>query len=750
MIHPASSIPSRSARALRHALAALLLLGAARDAAAATLSGFVHAADDGEALPYANVTLAGTKRGTLTNQAGYFVLAGLPAGACRLRVSCLGYQPEIRALTLGADQTLTLRFELKTAPVQLDAIEVRPERSEVGIEPSKVTLGTRQLTSLPGILEADVFRAVQALPGVSTLSDFSAGLYVRGGSPDQNLILLDDIDVYNPNHLFGFFSTFNVDAVKTVDLQKSGYPAQYGGRLSSLLDVHNRDGNRKKVAGVARASIIASSITVDGPWPHGSWLVSGRHTYIEPLARAMKVDLPYRFYDLQGKVNLDLGQNDHLSLSGYTGRDRLHWDQPGLNLLLDWGNETWSAQWTHLLSPRLFSHFVLGHSHFDSRAAVAFQDFSFQETDRINDLSLKGSLAWTPTAAHKLDFGGETKALDFRFVNAVGSADQLVFDYRGRYGALYAQDAWKISEAWRLQTGLRLDYYDRGDYLRLGPRVSLERRLAEHARVHATYGRYDQFLNLVTREGASFADMWFPVDRTLHPGEADHYILGVDLQPHPSFDLSVEGYYKPYRNVVEFSEEFARSLVQPDATMNQLFDTGIGRAWGADIYLRNRWWGWEGWLGYSLGVPDRPIRGFNFGRTFYPAYDRRHQVVVVQDRTLARQIHLDLAFHFGTGQPMTVPVGRYTVTDITGRDYDVVLAGEMNRSRLPAYHRLDLGMSADFTIRGLAVSPELQIFNCYNHRNVFLRSYDTTKNPATFKDVTELPLLPTVGVTVRF
>jgi hypothetical protein len=717
---------------LMRIVAAALLAGVAWPAAAATISGFVRAADSGEPLPYASVSVASLKRGTFTNQSGFYVLTGLPADSCTVTLASLGYRPETRELRLAQGQELTLSVELRTAPLLLDAVEIRPGRSELSIEPSKLTLQTRQLTSLPSVVEADLFRAVQSLPGVSTLSDFSAGLYVRGGSPDQNLILLDDIDVYNPNHLFGFFSTFIVDAVKTVDLQKSGFPARYGGRLSSLLDVHNREGNRKRLAGVVRTGLIASSATLEGPWPRGSWMLSGRHTYIATLARAVRVDLPYGFYDVQGRVNYDVAANDRTSLSYYSGRDRLDWDEPGLNLLLDWGNETWSSQWTHVVNPHLFSHFVLGHSRFDSRAIIAFEDFGFRMKNSIDDVSLKGNLSWTPSAAHQIDFGSEMKSLDFRFRSEVGDASQLAFNYQGVYGALYAQDAWKLSEAWRLQSGLRLDYYSRGGYLRLGPRLSVERGLDPKTRVHLTWGRYSQFLNLVSQEGAN------------------HYVLGADFGPYDAFDVSVETYYKPYRNMVEFNEEFSRSLIDPNSTMNQLFNSGTGRAFGAEAFVRNRWRGWDGWLGYTFGVTDRTIRGYNFDREYHPTYDRRHQVVAAQNRSLSRRWRMNLTFHYGSGQPLTLPVGRYTFRDINGREYDTVLEGEKNASRLPAYHRFDVGVSGSYRYRGWQIEPEFQVVNLYNRKNVYVRTYDTTKNPATCKDVTMLPLLPTLGVTVRF
>jgi len=719
-------------------------------AAAATISGFVRDASNGEALSYANVVLQGTRLGALTNAQGFYTIAGIPPGSYTLVFSFMGRSTERRAVEVTAEQSLTISVELSSSPIEIEGVEVRPEAIGPVIAPSTLTLRTRELRSIPSVAEADLFRAVQALPGVSTLSDFSSGLYVRGGSPDQNLILLDDVDVYNPSHLFGFFSTFNVDAVKTVDLQKSGFPARYGGRLSSLLDVHNRDGNRKEFEGVARASLISSSLTLEGPWQRGSWMAAGRHTYIEPLARAAGYELPYAFYDLHGRLNLDLGSNDRTSLSLFRGNDRLDLDAGTFDVVLDWGNDTWSTQWTHVFSQRLFSHFVLGGSRFHSDGDIAFQDFKFKTRNHIDDLCAKGALSLKPNAPHLLDFGFEAKVLDFGWRQDVGEGSSLRFDYDGTYGALYVQDSWEVDPRTSLQPGLRLDYYSDGDYSRLGPRISARRMLSEVTALRATYGRYHQYLNLVYQEGFSFADMWFPVDRTIRPGSADHYILGVDVGPYETHDVSIEVYYKDYRNLVEFSDEFGRSLFDESTELDEVFNSGTGHAYGADLYLRNRYRGWEGWVGYSWGSTERKIENYNRGEAFIPQYDRRHQITIMQTRSLGKGWTLDLNFRYGTGQPTTLATGRYTVRDVNGRAYDIVLDGKLNDARLPAFHRLDVGLSKVYRLRGWSIEPTLQVINVYNHKNVYLRSYDLTKNPAEHEDVNMFPLLPTLGVNVRF
>lgn len=714
------------------------------------MSGFVRGAADGEALRYANVTVQDARFGAMTNAQGFYTIPGIPAGSYTLVFSLIGMKTERRDVTLEADEAVTVSVELATEPITIEAVQVQAEGAEPTITPGKITLETRALRDVPSVVEADLFRAIQALPGVSTLSDFSSGLYVRGGSPDQNLILLDDVDVYNPSHLFGFFSTFNVDAVNTVDLQKSGYPARYGGRLSSLLDVHNRDGNRKEFEGVARVSLISSSLTLEGPWKLGSWMAAGRRTYIEPLARAAGYDLPYAFYDLHGRINLDPGESDRTSLSLFRGKDRLDFERNTVDLLLDWGNDTWSTQWTHVFNRRVFSHFLLGGSRFHSDGKIAFQDFEFLQKNRIDDLAAKGNVSFKPTPSHLVDLGFEVKRLDFSWQRDIGEGSTLKFDYDGFYGAAYTQDSWKVGANTTVQPGFRVDYYSDGDYTGLGPRLTVRRALTDDTALHATYGRYHQYLNLVYQEGLGFADMWFPVDRTLQPGRADHYILGVELGPYDAFELTVDGYYKDYRDLVEFSNEFGRSLFDENTQLGDVFNSGTGKAFGADAYLKNHVAGWEGWVGYAWGIARRKVEQYNRGAEYTAVYERRHQVTVMQTRSLGKRWMLDFSFRYGSGQPTTLAAGRYTVYDVAGRAHDVALLGDLNEDRLPDFHRLDVGISRTYRVKGCTVEPNVQIINVYNHKNVYLRAYDLTKNPATFDDVNMFPFLPTLGVNVTF
>lgn len=728
---------------------------------AATLSGYLTDSSNGEPLIGGNVYIAGTDLGSATNSRGYYVIASVPAGTYEIHFRYIGYEThaEERTLTAGANEIINV--ELTPATLEGKEVRVIAEKleSDRRIKASHLSLKTKQLTEVPQVVEPDLFRAVQALPGVSTLSDFSSGLYIRGGSADQNLILIDDIDVYNPNHLFGFFSTFNVDAVKTVELQKGGFGARHGGRLSSLLNVYNKDGNRKRVEGVARISLLNTSLTLEGPWSKGSWMISGRRSYVDQTAKLFDYEIPYYFYDFHAKVNYDISHNNALSFSTYLGQDQMDWETGGLNILLAWGNDTFSTRWTHLFSSKLYSQLVVAGSWFESDIEFQFQDdFKFFRDNNIRDYSIKYGLTYTPNSSHMFDAGLEMKNLKFEFKSGWHSdtsedetaEDELEFNYDGLYTSFYVQDHWTISPLLQLQPGLRFNYYSEGDYFDVAPRLSVRYMLTDRISSHVTYGRYYQYLNIVSEEGASFADLWFPVDETVEPGESDHYIVGLKTDFNQNFDLEIEAYYKPYNNLVELDEEFVNSIIEPDAQLSDLFNKGEGEAYGGEIYLKNNIWGFSGWLGYTLGWTKRIIEDYNFDKEYPPKYDRRHQLVIMENYQFNDKWRLNLAFKYGSGQPMTRASARYSVVDINGREEIIVLDGEKNAYRLPDYHRLDLGLYYTKKYQKWTLEPYLQVINVYNNENVYIRTYDAEANPIEYEDVTMLPLIPTIGVNITF
>jgi hypothetical protein len=716
-----------------------------------TIHGFVREKASLEPVLMANVWIPGTTFGTTTNLKGYYVLPSLPAGDYRIVVRFLGLRTATldQSLRDGEDVMLDVLLEQEPILMRAETITAEREKRKLDIKPGQIAMAAPRLQEIPQIAEPDLFRAVQFFPGVATLSDFSAGLYVRGGSADQNLILLDQIDVYNPNHMFGFFSTFNTDAVKSVELLKGGFPAQYGGRLSSVLNVLNKDGNRQEFRGVARLSLLSASTTLEGPWKRGSWMLSGRRTYLDFATQMAGINLPYYFYDGHAKFNVDIDKNNLVSASVYLGDDRLNLKQDGSAIKLDWGNRTFTTQWTHLFTSRLFSHFVFAGSRFQSDSRATFDNISFGILNRITDFAFKGSLTWAPDPAQSMDFGFEAKALDFRL-------DYDIVDTRygnafnGRYAALYFQHNLKLGALTVVQTGGRFDYYSDGAYARVAPRFSVKRSLTDQSNVTLSYGRYSQFLNLVQMDGMSFADMWFPVDETFRPGLADHFVAGFNLDNQSTLSVNAEVYVKRYNNLAEYRVFRAGNENLDNMTAAQNFFRGRGTAWGADVYVRNRFGRVEGWLGYSLSWTKKRVEGYNFGRDYFPTYDRRHTVTAVQDVRLGRKWRLNIAFKYGSGQPYTEATARYAAVAPDGTVYDLVLDGEKSMYRLPAYHRLDMGVFRQARWFGLESEYYIQAVNVVNRRNVWYRRYDTSKNPAVIEDFGQIPFLPTAGFTIHF
>lgn len=729
----------------------LLLLLICQNVMAATIHGFVKEKDNHEPIIMGNVWIKDSAIGTATNMKGYYVLSALPPGTYEVFFRYIGFETYSEQVTVKQNDDFTLDVELKPEALMMQATEVVAERDkrELDIKPSQISMAMPRLKNVATVAEADLFRAIQMLPGVATLSDFSAGLYIRGGSPDQNLILLDGIDVYNPNHMFGFFSTFNTDAIKSVELLKGGFPAKYGGRLSSVLNVYNKEGNRKEFQGVTRLSILSASTTLEGPWQHGSWMISGRRTYLDLAGKLADVDLPYYFYDGHAHINYDVDKNNLVGISLYLGNDVLNLSQGSTDIVLNWGNKTFSTQWTHLFNSQLFSHFIFAGSRFDSDARIDFDEVSFGFLNEVTDIALKGTLTYTPSTRHSIDFGFEMKDLNFKLNYKVLDIN-YINETTGRYYSLFVQDNFKITPLTIVQSGIRLDHYSAGEYTRFDPRLSIKRVLTENSHVTASYGRYHQFLNQVQQEGMSFADSWFSVDETFEPGIADHYILGYTFDNKQNFSIELEGYYKDYKNIAEY-----RSYRQADEDYDSMkaaqnFLSGKGYAYGGDIYLRNHFWKLEGWFGYSLSWTRKKIDGYNFGNEYYPTYDRRHTITAIQDIRFSDKWRLNLAFKYGSGQPYTEAAARYLVMDPTGRTHSEVLDGEKNAYRLPDYHRFDIGIFHNRKIFGLDSEIFVQLVNVYNHKNVWYRRYQVYDDISKREDYTMIPFLPTAGISINF
>ena len=735
-----------------------------------TLSGFVRDRSDGERLPNAAVAIAVADRelGALTNSEGYYAIPAIPPGTWVVTASYIGYTTHQDTLALTAGQALRWDIELNRQALELGEVVVEAEatavESDVNQRPSVVAMPVADLQQMAAMAEPDLLRSLQLLPGVQAASDFSSGLYVRGGGPDQTAILLDQMRLYNPSHAFGFFSTFNPDAIKNVTLYKGTYPAQYGGSLSAVLDVQNRDGNRRDFSTRGGVSLITSRLMSEGPLGQGSWMVAGRRTYIDPVLRAVRRStddlngLGYWFYDVNAKVNTQLGPNDNLMLSAYGGNDHLDISASAgsarsdstntLSFGNNWGNEALTGRWTHVFSPALFGRVMALYSRYQSDITLNLFGTPIAVRNRVREVSVQGDLDYFAAAAHTLRTG--VGVTFFRFDYGVRfdqyENDQLVRPY---LISAYLQDDWQVTSLTEARLGLRGTYYEEGGHLSLNPRFSLSRVLGEGWRVKLAGGSYRQYLQLVSSEGFSGGDLWLPLDETVEPGRSYQGVAGLEWEPSNRYRLSLETYYTDLANLVVLDEEREENY-EPETSEDVFKTGGTGYATGVELFAEKRGGRLTGWLGYTLGWTRRAFPDIDGGQTFPPKYDRRHDVSLTAAYRLDRWTWT-ANFSYGTGQAYTPPAARYTLRDpASDRPIDRLLAARRNTARLLPYHRLDVGMRWAFGLFGADVDFYLQIFNAYNRRNEWFVQYDpedATEQPIVVK---MLPIVPTFGFDFRF
>ena len=710
-------------------LAAWLLSAGA--APAATLSGVVTDADNGEALTRAAIAVEGLPLGAVSNNSGYYAVKQVPAGTHVVSASHAGYQTRWDTLRFGADETVRLNLALVPKPVVGEQIAVEAER---------ISLRAKPVQQLPALGEADLLRSLQLLPGIQAVSDISSGLYVRGGGPDQTAILLDDIPLYNPSHLFGLFSTFNPDAIKEVNLYKGAYPAPYGRTLGAVLDVSNREGNRQRFSSRGGISLIASRLLAEGPVGQGSWMLAGRRTYLEPVLSAIRsrgVDIPlnYYFYDFNGKVNQRWG-DDTFTVSTYWGQDDLRADIENENesfVDLRWGNRALTARWTRVFSPALFGHFMAAGSEYESIIALRFLDAPVRIANSIRDWSLKGDLDYFANRNHTLSLGLLATLFEFHFARSFNERTQL--DLRQEPVLLegYVQDEWRPGPTTRVQLGGRGTYFSVGDRLHFAPRLALSQALSDKVRVKAAGGVYRQHLQLITTEAFSGGDFWVPLDNTVEPGRSYQAVTGVEWTPSPRYQFSVEAYYTDLANLVTVDTEVPDDN---EATHSEAVFKSGGTGWakGLEVFLQRRTGALTGWIGYALGWTRRTFPELNDGRPFPPKHDRRHDLSFVASYKVGAW-RLGASLAYASGQAFTPPSEP---------------SAQLNSARLLPYHRLDVSASRSFELWRTASEFYVQIFNVYSRRNEWFLQLDSVDPEVDPRKIKQLPIIPTLGFNFNF
>jgi hypothetical protein len=731
----------------------------------ASINGYITDSRTGETLLSANLALIEINRGTSTNTSGYYSITNIEPGSYTLVATYIGYQRFEREVELSAGQNLRLNIELVPEGLQLEELIVesqaeREEQRNIG----RAQVATQLIKDLPSVLEPDVFRSVQLLPGVKAASDFSSGLYVRGGSPDQTLILLDETTVYNPTHFFGFFSTFNPDALKDVRLYKGGYPAQFGGRLGSVLTVFNKDGNRNETKGTVSLGLLASRASIEGPYSRGSWMLAVRRSTLEPVLAILQetvdnVPDQFYFYDINGKLNFDAGENDRFSLAFYSGFDNVSFPfQEDASIRLAYGNQTMSTQWRKIYSDRLFSTITATGSRYFNEPEFEIAGTKFERNNEIYDLSLKADFEYLPSEKHTVSAGVWSGLLTLNFLDRFDN--QTTFDNRiqTRYLSAYIQDEWRPSHRWIVNGGLRLNSFAAGNYNRLEPRLSIEHRFAPSFRLQTAYGRYYQYLTLITNEAFSGFDIWLTSDEGVPPSYGDQFVLAAKTIPFEGYGFDVELYYRTMRDLFELNPFISDAA---GLEYDELFRFGEGYAYGVELFLEKQTGRLRGFIGYTYGITRRKFPGFNTdilddpqqARFYPPKYDRTHDVNVVSSFTLSSRWSVAAVFSYATGQAYTEPLGRTQFSGVPwGNNIrNTFTVGYLNASRLPSYHRLDISFSRQGRFFNLGDAEwQFQVINAYSRRNIWFYNYDFDENPVERQDVQLLPVIPSISYTVNF
>ena len=781
----------------------LVLIVQTMTAQSFTISGYIQDAESGEKLIGANIFDSDTYEGTITNTYGFFSLS-LPAGSKKITISYIGYGDEVMAVDLTEDLQLTIPLFLSN---RMDEIEIVAERQRNVAEESSMStieVPILQIKKIPALLgEVDVLKALQLLPGVQSGGEGQSGLYVRGGSPDQNLILLDGVPVYNVAHLFGFFSVFNPDAIKDVKLVKGGYPARYGGRLSSVLEINMKEGNMKEFKGAGSVGLIASKLTLEGPikTDKTSFLISGRRTYADLVARPFikkafeseggTGSAGYYFYDVNAKINHVFSDRDRLYFSIYGGNDRFFVDfEEGdenyaeeYNNRLGWGNITSALRWNHLWTSKLFSNTSMTYTRYKLDVGTRFknedsvnmdlEEFSLDYDAGIYDWALRQDFDYYPNPNHFIRFGVsavnhsfEPGAFRFFANDGTFQLDTLLGqkNINSQEFDAYIEDDYKISDKLKANIGMHFSLFNVQStiYTSAQPRLSLRYLLSEDQSVKLSFATMNQYINLLASENVGLpTDIWVPTTAKIKPQASWQIAAGYAFKLTEDLDMTIEGYYKSMDNLVSFREGegfFDDSLRDWGDRVTQ----GSGESYGAELFLQKKTGRFTGWIGYTLSWSTRQFDEINFGRTFPFTYDRRHDLSVVMQYEISDRVNLSSAWVYGTGNAVTLPNSNYLALVPRGGNSfltEVDNFTDKNNFRLQSYHRFDIGINFVKEKNKHTRTWSFGAYNSYNRKNPFYIFLDqevsiaddgTRTDKVVLKQQALFPIIPYFNYSFTF
>ncbi len=756
-----------------------------------TLSGYVTEKGSKENLPGVAIYIPKLKTGTNSNSYGFYSIT-LNSDSLEVVYSYAGYKSQ--RVSIFLNNNLTYHVEL--GPEELEEVTVTAQQTKKESEESRmstVDIPVEQIKQIPALLgEKDVLKVIQLLPGVQKGSEGSAGIYVRGGGPDQNLIILDEAPVYNANHLFGFFSVFNGDALKSVELIKGGFPARYGGRLSSVIDLQMKDGNKEKIKGEAGIGIISSRLTLEGPIikNKSSFLVSARRTYIDAVVYPF---LPkenrggYFFYDFNAKLNYTFNDKDRLYLSGYFGKDRFYFrsklSESESRASLQWGNATGTLRWNHLFNSRLFSNLSVIFTNY--RLGIYSSDkygsdyFSLQYKSTIRDLGIKYDFNYMPNPNHYIRYGGTLIWHHFIPQATVIKSSEPSSNFNTTSkaintfeGGAFAEDDWRINQKLKMNIGFRLSGFSSNNkyFINPEPRAAIRYLFDNDFSIKSSYAMMNQYLHLLSNTGIGLpTDLWVPATNKIKPQQSQQLALGLakDLTD-KNITITLEGYYKWMSNVLNYKEgaSFLEIGSNNDNEAVQNWEnkvvSGKGLSYGAEFLVQKKAGKFTGWVGYTLSWTWLQFDSLNFGEKFPARYDRRHDISLVGIYKLSEHITLSATWVYGTGNAITLPLAIYPVeahspeTGNFGGNYYfpgfVNDYGKKNSFRMAAYHRMDIGIQFHKKLKRCVRTFEFSVYNLYNRMNPFYyyTEYDEKAQRYKLMQISLFPILPSVSWSYKF
>jgi hypothetical protein len=781
----------------------LLVVSIFANAQKYTISGYIRDKDNGEDLVGASVYLEEIKKGTTTNHYGFYSLT-VDKGEYTFIVSFLGFDTYSEKINLLQNEKRTIT--LTSTAIMTDEVEIKGERSDANIKDirmSTVTLPSKKIKEIPAFMgEPDVLKTIQLLPGVQSANEGSSGFYVRGGGPDQNLVLLDEALVYNASHLFGFFSVFNADAVKDISLTKGGMPANYGGRLSSVLDITMKEGNNQHFESSGSIGLIASHLTLQGPIQKNksSYLVTARRTYADflagpflPLFERSKdfAGTGYYFYDINAKLNYRFSEKDRIFLSGYYGKDVFKYDSKEDDFVtsIPWGNATASIRWNHLFNEKLFLNTTAIFSNYDFEMVMEQQDFEFGMYSAIQDYTGKMDFTYIPTINHKIKFGLDYIYHKFEPSSVSGRIGETKYTSEGvteqyaNEGAVYIHDDFDLTENLSFGIGLRGSafqmigpferyvksqfsqtsdtiFYGQWEevalYKNLEPRFSTRFIINDESSVKAAYTWNYQYVHLASLSAGTMpTDMWIPSSEIVKPQFGKQITAGYFRNFKDNmYETSVEVYYRKMENLIEYMDGYTPADNIGDNSDNY-FTFGEGYSYGIELFFKKRLGDITGWIGYTWSKTDRIFEELNNGEPFPAKYDRRHDLSFIANYKYNKYWQFSMVFVYATGNALTIANGRYLIDGRIVNQY-----GDRNSYRMKDYHRLDLSATYENNekneSRKVKRSYNFSVYNVYNRKNPYFIYYDNEGDlqsgtlQTKVKQVSLFPILPSITVMFEF